>query len=198
MATQRKMTIPTHGAMVERIVNAVTLCNPAELAAGIKWYGAAREYAATLATGTTYTTEQVCGVLAALSPQCPWNQNKEWARQIVAAKVAYAWAIPAVSTTNNRKKAWACLEQNANPAAVLGGPKVTAFYNNLIGDASAVTVDVWAFYVATGIKLTQNQSVPKWAYPLVVEAYKAAARELHITPAEAQAAAWVYIRGTGE
>jgi hypothetical protein len=197
VASGRKMVLPSGATMQARIVDAVTLCNPAELAEGVKWYGEAREYARTLAAGTPFTWEQVCGVLAALSPQVSWAQNKDWARMIVEAKAKWAYEIPAVSTGNNRAKAWRCLDSGVNPTSVIRGPKVTAFYANMIGDHAYVTVDVWAFYVATGIKLRQNQSVPKWAYPLVVQAYKNAAAELGIEPDECQAAAWGSVVGRG-
>jgi hypothetical protein len=192
----RTRTIPSHGEMVSRIVTIAASAAPSEIAAGAVWYANGRAFAETLATGTRYSVDQVCGVIAALSPQCPWSQNKAWAEALVKAHAGYE-DCPAVSTGDNRRKAWRILNGEC-PTAVLGGPKVTAFYANLIGDSSFVTVDLWAYYVATGEKLPSSRGVPKWAYVPIQQAYHEAARLLHLAPAVVQAATWVAARGSAE
>jgi hypothetical protein len=59
-------------------------------------------------------------------------------------------------TLANRAKAWriACGE---DPDAVLSGPKVRAFFANIMGDVDAVTIDVWAARAAEG---RRNDNAP--------------------------------------
>jgi hypothetical protein len=74
-------------------------------------------------------------------------------------------------TLANRAKAWriACGE---DPDAVLSGPKVRAFFANIMGDVDAVTMDVWAARAAEG---RRNENAPvRRRYRLLAESYRRA------------------------
>ncbi len=198
MAGKRKLQLPSHSEMVAAIVRIAKSATPAEHRAGEEWYREAKDYAAALAAGTALTYQQGAAVLSAVSPRTKWHTNKKWARQLVDWHQRGAVGDPPkTNTKNNRAKAVRVLQGGA-PREVLTGPKTRAFYENIIGNTDYVTVDVWAFYAATSIKLRANQAVPEWAYPLVAAAYYEAAGLLGMTPAAVQAVAWIVVRGAAD
>ena len=182
----------TQEQMVRRITRAYRQTTPAQLAAGLGWYAEAWKVAQEILPGNPYLA---AGVIAALSPRCQWSTNVAWATALVSAAME-GRDCPPVHTMAMRAQAWRIA--NGEPALdVLNGPKVRAFYSNITGDTDAVTVDVWAVKVATG--LTGDAGVraigtPK-RYAAVADAYRRAARILGCTPREVQAATWVAARG---
>lgn len=95
----------------------------------------------------------------------------------------------------NRAKAWR-IANGADPALVLGGPKVRAFFANITGDHDAVTVDVWAARAAEG---RDNPNGPTGGrYAAIADAYRLAAASRGVSPRECQAAIWVHVRGAAE
>ncbi len=182
----------TPDAMVRRICKAYRAATPAHLAAGLGWYAEAWRAAEEILPANPYLA---AGVIAALSPRCQWSTNLRWARAVVAAAMA-GQECPAVSTMSNRAAAWK-IAQGAAALDVLNGPKVRAFYSNITGDVTAVTVDVWASRVATGLtgKDAERAIATPKRYALVADAYRRAAVVLGVTPREVQAATWVAARG---
>lgn len=191
--------LPTHNAMVRRILRAYRAATPADRAAGLGWYDAAQREAAAIFPDRP---DVAAGVLAALSPRCQWSTNVAWAHAVVAAARA-GRPCPQVSTKSNRRAAWAIATTGADPLDHLGkvshtgrvtsGHKVRSFYRNITGDHDAVTVDVWAFRAATGREV---ESIGARDYRLISAAYVRAAQILGVTPRECQAAVWVATRGT--
>lgn len=192
-------SLPTHIDMVTNILALYDAASGEEVQQGLTWYDEARDFAKTLAAGTGYSVAQCAGVIAALSPQAPWATNKAWARRMVDfhADTVGQWGaeMPAVSTTTNRVKAYKILAGEGAPLEILRGVKVTAFYRNIMGDADVVTVDLWAWYAATGNKLAQNEAVAKSANAPVQAAYIDAATARGITASAMQAVVWVAARG---
>jgi hypothetical protein len=179
----------TQEQMVRRITRAYRQTTPAQLAAGLGWYAEAWKVAQEILPGNPYLA---AGVIAALSPRCQWSTNVAWATALVQAAME-GRECPPVHTTTMRAQAWAIA--NGTPALdVLNGPKVRSFYNNIIGNTDAVTVDVWATLVATGSKDERAIGTPK-RYAAVADAYRRAAKILGVTPREVQAATWVAARG---
>jgi hypothetical protein len=94
-------------------------------------------------------------------------------------------------TLANRAKAWriACGE---DPDAVLSGPKVRAFFANIMGDVDAVTVDTWAARAAEG---RRNDNAPvRRRYRLLAESYRRAGERRGMHPRDTQAAVWTAYR----
>lgn len=91
----------------------------------------------------------------------------------------------------NRAKAWriACGE---DPDTVLSGPKVRAFWANILGDVETVTVDVWAASAAEGVK--SKQAPVRRRYQLLAESYRRTARRHGMSPRDVQAAVWTVYR----
>ena len=204
------MALPTQTSMVRRITRAFRAASPADLAAGLGWYAEARRVASDIWPDRP---DVAAGVIAALSPRCQWSVNVVFAERVVAAARA-GRPCPDVSTTGNRATAYViatgtapldALGTVAPSGRVVSGHKVRAFYANIMGDTDAVTVDMWAYAVATGRWATHPRTgarVPADAimsareYVAIAAAYRRAAAILGVTPRECQAAVWVAARGT--
>lgn len=186
------MTTSSRTAMVRRICRAYRATSAEHLAAGLGWYAEAARVAAEI---TPDDPQRASGVIAALSPRCQWSTNQAFARVLIACADANL-PVPAVHTTEMRGQAWR-IANGEHALAVLNGPKVRAFFSNITGDTDAVTVDVWAVKVATG--LTGDAAVRAIGTPAryraVADAYRRAAQILKVTPREVQAATWVAARG---
>lgn len=182
----------TDSAIVRRIVRAFRAASAADLAAGLGWYATAWAVAQEL---DPRNPERAAGVIAALSPRCQWSTNIVWARAVLAAADAGA-PCPNVHTTAMRAQAYR-IARGESALAVLNGPKVRAFYANIVGDVDAVTVDVWAVRVATGLtgKDAERMISTPSKYARVAQCYREAARILGVTARETQAATWTAARG---
>jgi hypothetical protein len=162
-----------------------------DLAAGLAWYDRAHAAAESMAAESGLTVRQCAGVIAALSPRCQWASNVTAARRMVLAAAADESQPVANGTLANRAKAWriACGE---DPRAVLGGPKVRAFFANIMGDVEAVTIDVWAARAAEG---RRNENAPvRRRYQLLAHAYRRAGERRGMHPRDVQAAVWTAYR----
>lgn len=179
--------------MIARIVHAFDNASASDMAEGERWYETARLTAAALAAGTNLSVEHAAGVIAALSPRVRWEANVAAAATMISA-AGRTKRMPSVAGYNrNCEKAWA-IANKASPSDILGGPKVTSFYANIIGDEQAVTIDVWAARAAEGVS---NKNAPSGnRYRNLAEAYRMAARARNVSPMVMQATVWVYARRT--
>jgi hypothetical protein len=174
--------------MRRRILSTFDRATAADALEGAAWYSRAMELASALAAGSPLEPIQCAGVIAALSPRCAWGQNVAGAAAMVSAASAGAAEPIVAGTGDNRDKAWR-IATGADPADVLGGPKVRRFFRNITGDSDVVTVDVWAARIAEG---RENPNAPKGRrYDLIERAYIGAAELRGVTPREMQATTWV-------
>lgn len=180
-------------AMAERIAAAYDAAPPNVRDAGRAWYESGRAEARSMARYAPAGVGAVrcAAILAALSPRTQWSVNLRWARAIVRAAAA-GEPCPAVSIKRNRAKAWR-IANGADPARELNGPKTRAFWRNLAGDASAVTVDVWAARAA-GVDAERELS-RVGAYDAVAASYRAVASYRAESPSDLQAIVWLQSRG---
>lgn len=177
----------SHRTMRARILRALENATPADVEAGDAWYRRARETSYDIAVESGLELRAAAGVIAAWSPRNQWIRNVSAARS--TARGDHAGGLEA-----SRAKAEA-IARGADPLEVLSGRKTAAFYRNIIGDESAVTVDVWAARVAG---VSEAALARRGAYDAVQRAYRAAARARGMTPARAQATAWIVIRGRAD
>jgi hypothetical protein len=159
---------------------------------GERWYETARLTAAAIAGAHgRLNVQQVAGIIAALSPRISWSRNVMAAYRMIECATK-GWPMPHVDGYNtNRRKAWD-IANGADPATVLGGPKVTAFYRNLLGCDESVTVDVWAARAAEGRFNAQAPTGRR--YETLARAYREAAAARNVTPRAMQATVWCAIR----
>lgn len=159
---------------------------------GERWYETARLTAQAIAGAHgRLSPKQVAGIIAALSPRVSWSRNVAAAYRMVEC-VVRGWPQPIVDGWRpNRRKAWD-IANGSDPDTVLGGPKVSAFYRNLLGCDQSVTIDCWAARAAEGL---WNPRPPTGRrYETLARAYRDAARVRNITPRAMQATVWCAIR----
>ena len=194
MASRITIDSQTVETYADRITAAYDAADADAVAAGLAWYGRAESTIAGLAQTYGISRDAAAGVVAVLSPRSRWQTNLEWAESVLRAAQSGA-ECPAVSMGANRSKAWS-IANGADPESVVSGPKVTAFWANLRGDDTYVTVDVWAARAAgvdkDGAKLNRSEMAELQA------AYRQAAERRGIPVAHLQAVVWVHVRGAAE
>jgi len=175
------------------ILAAYDAATAADQAQGLAWYGLAQEFAQTLSLDSSLSVEQCAGVIAAMSPMMSWRSNLDVARRLIT-HYQHTGLLPdaGYGLRRNVAKAWAILD-GAPPLEVLSGPKVRAFYRNIMGDPSAVTVDRWAVRIALADP-THPGTVTAKGYGVIAEAYRDAADLLEVSARDLQAATWTYYR----
>lgn len=156
------------------------------------WYGNAYQVARTLAAGTQYTTRQCAAVIAVLSPRVSWANNVIAARSVVEAHAAgvNVESVTCAAFGRNVREAYRILDGQQ----FVGGPKTGQFYRAIMGDAQAVTLDIWAWRGATGQDMPASVTVA--ARAAVDTAYRQAARRLNVSPRDMQSIVWCAVRGT--
>jgi hypothetical protein len=179
-----------------RIFRMWEACSARELADGLAWYDRAGRAAADL---TPDCPARAAGVIAALSPQNMWSANLDAAGRVIRAADSLLTRCPSVHTTAMCEQAWRIARGGEDPLDVLNGPKVRAFYRNITGDLTAVTVDRWAARVALGTP--RGEPAPllhRQRYDRIARAYRMAAEHANVPPCHVQAAVWVHIRGKAD
>lgn len=190
--------------------------SPTARAYGAEWYEAANAFAQQLADRYELPVASVAGAIAVLRPRTRWDENK------ADAELLCGWYVPlrddpdapdvplwfirrdlyAVSMAQV-EKAVGCLG-SPDPLAdnVLRGPKERAFCANILGDTSAVTVDMWVYAIATravsrkrGTTGAQHGPSPR-EYAGIAHALTRVAAQVGTTPRDLQAAVWVAVRGS--
>lgn len=165
---------------------------------GLRWYPLARAWLETLAARYAQhgaTLESVAGACAALSPQVSWLDQTRFLPGFLESVLVErdAETLPHPGFLRNRRRA-ARILLGEDPASVLGGPKVTAFYACILGDAERVCVDRHAATVALG------ERTPSLSARLVAEiqrAYALAARSLGIGARDLQSLLWCHYKASG-
>lgn len=169
---------------------------------GMLWYHQAEREAAKIADQHRLPMHVVAGVIAALSPNLKWSRNVSDAETVVSAFMSglvYPVSpedVVVCAYPQNVRKAWAILEQMPDIAGVkriLNGPKITAFFSNIIGE-DACTVDGHARNIYYGKRIAlkdKRLSIGKKEYQKIERAYRKAARKIGIRASELQAITWV-------
>lgn len=160
---------------------------------GESWYREAREFAESLDSNVS----RAVGIMAALSPNQSWPVNRSMTAQFYAGRRN-------VHTANNVSKAERILA-GGDPLDILGGPKVRAFYLNIMGINSeeTVTIDRHAIMVCEGRVMRDAELKSHFGIRRnrqYVSEYIRAAEILSkefgktITPFQVQATVWVWWR----
>lgn len=170
----------THEPTVKRLVRLYRRTTPADHLAGLKWYAQERAWIEAqideLAPHVPY--RHGCTIYAALSPQTPWERNRELVRAVLRGD-----SYPGGVFQRSWERATAALTQGP---LVLGGPKVLSFDCNLAGCECCVTLDV------------HMHRMSRWPltapYEPLAESFRAAARRVGMAPAPFQATLWLTFR----
>ena len=192
---------------VKNIIEVYKKATDTEIDFGMIWYELAKSYCNNMTITYQAPLWKIAGVVAALSPGVDWDRNKMDARDLIYRYLRkgtkpnpYRYGTyPA----NVRKavKIWDAESEEHVAKILLGksGWKTHAFFRNIIGDLSVVTVDRHAYKVANNIY--EGGAVPMHSkrYRDTAQAYVDAAAAINetlshselIKQAELQAIVWV-------
>lgn len=150
---------------------------------GLAWYRKARRDCLDVANDYNMRLRHVVGVVAATSPNLKWEKNVHTATQVIDgfnAGIPHDEIDGCMAYKANRLKGYQVLassNRSAVIAKVLNGPKVSAFYDNIMGGDS-VTIDGHARNIAYNerVNLKDNKiNMGKREYTMLEKAYRQAA-----------------------
>tara|TARA_Y100001973_G_scaffold106077_1_gene181918 strand:- start:1042 stop:1689 length:648 start_codon:yes stop_codon:yes gene_type:complete len=154
---------------------------------GRYWYRNSHRAIKSLAAATGLSKKQVAQVCAVTSPQVPVARNWKYTVDITTAMGrgaslldlahSYPGLIPSV------RSGLVHLARGGGPR----GPKTEPFSRALVGDTTALTLDVWMAYA---LNVPQPLFSRKWARALIVPHCLKAADMLGMKPAHWQASVW--------
>ena len=165
------------------------------------WYLDAYEFAQNLSEKYSYlgiTHVQVANLIAAISPQVQWENNKKNAEIALQAydAVMNGWLerkdLPSIHK-------FSAISNNGY-AVLFGerftlGQKTASFAANILGDSQVVTVDSLAMSILLGFyEKAGTYKIYNGAYAYAQGLYIHAAKRLGITPAYCQAVVWTVCR----
>lgn len=156
------------------------------------WYSQANQFARGLSDKYAVSVEVAAKVIAVLSPLTRWEINQ------VNADLALSSFF---STGQVTRQAHIFTANVAKVQALLMGqeiqmgPKVGAFYANIMGQDNLVTVDSIAASIAVGwAKYPGSYKLNSAALQKIADAYTHAALQVSCKPSELQAVTWVIAR----
>ena len=184
------------GPLTRRILKTFHAATPMQVVDGMNWYRNAWNVAQDIAAGTTHPAENIAAVIAVLSPGITWDQNKTAARNLVEHHAAGRRTKVGLYPQNS-EKAYDILTTNTPNVT---GPKVSAFFANILGDTEQVTIDRHAYRIAMGKDLPKKNDgkIPVRVHRTIAQAYKNAARIVGVEPSEMQAITWTVYRGRAD
>lgn len=169
--------------------------NSAERLKGERWYADALAFCSAVAQSAGLSVSTVAGVTAALSPNNRWPRNQADAERLChafsAGTIADAAAVKVSTFNGNKQKALQILSGD-QPLDVLGGLKVRAFYQCILGD-NAVCIDghAYAIWLGSYIPTTKTPKISPKLYASISAAYAQAAQTINSVMGTAYSAAQV-------
>jgi hypothetical protein len=154
-----------------------------------EWYRDALTFCEDIAYDLRIPIQAVVGFVAAMSPRNSWSsQLKNTRSQIEDAILGVP--IRFAGTNANKRKAQAIIDGKGQPMAILGGPKVRAFYQAILsaGKSGPAVIDVHA-WACVSSDFSGKLGLP--AYRAACEAFQLAADRMGLSVHEVQALAWV-------
>lgn len=161
------------------------------------WYKKASNFANYLSQKYYVSYDKVCGVIAALSPACNWEQNKKDAETLLTVFVTDANTTDFSFSTygQNVVKALNILRSDKNPESFFSlktGAKTLNFYQNILNPSNPefVTIDRHAVAIYEGRKNSGSVQLTPKRYGKIAADYIETARQLNLLPNELQAILW--------
>jgi hypothetical protein len=200
--------MPAKRANTRNISAMLQLATAADIHEGKEWYDRAYKYALRLIHTYPVTMGQAVGVIAALSPNNKWERNCLDADRLIDTFIQGGDLTSCKVCTygKNKQKAIDILSIESPDSEaienILSGQKITAFYQSIMGQTSAVCVDGHAYSVFMGqrIPTSRTPSISPALYDAIVRSYKLVSErstELcgeYLTPVQVQAVTWVTFR----
>jgi hypothetical protein len=191
-----KLSLETLNTYEANILKVYLSANTSDKVQGMEWYKTAGKIADNLAVKYQQNKSSVCGVIAALSPGCPWENNLEYTERALQWYNNQDLPRPNISIYGkaNEDKAYRILS-GEHSTMVLGGDKVTSFYLCLVDqDNECVVIDRHAVSIAVGQPLGKEYAKyvsTRKKYGAFEQCYVNVAKMLDIKPHQLQAITWV-------
>lgn len=190
------------------IIGTFFLASPSELQEGLSWYSQASLVCERISNDTGVPYHQVAGIVAALSPQNPWERNLQDANSLclayVSGGVEDAQAVKVGTFGNNKRKAISILQaiNEQSIQDILNGLKVQNFYASILGSRSAVCVDGHAYSIWLGERVSTSDTpkITPRLYQRILQDYSDSTDKLNsilgtdYLPFQVQAVTWVVHR----
>lgn len=190
-----KSSLPTSEELLRNVKRWSAKLQEHHWQAGQAWYKHAHQLCVALREETGTPLANVCGVLAALSPQVSWDVNIRSCEFVVrTGKIDSGYT----GYKMNVGKARRCL--TTEPLEVLGGLKVLAFYHNILDPLKSddVTVDTHIGRVLFDKMSLESNEVSylfsKRGNLEAQEAVQKEAKKRRVKPHVLQASLWVCVR----
>ena len=155
---------------------------------GYNWYTEANEMAQQWARDYGLSTLQVSGIIASLSANTSWEENKKLALEFIQQGTCG-------HTRAMLDKATGCMfaETEQEALTILNGLKISNFFLNILHPKvhTGVTIDRHAVAVALGKVPEGRIEMTKKQYLFFTRAYEQAADVLGLLPHQLQAVTWV-------
>jgi hypothetical protein len=183
----------THRRMVANLRRLYRNATPDELTAGRSWYPRAVAGCVAWSQEFGIAPHVVANVIAAISPQCEWNENLRTALDVLKGNPTTGRAL-----RRNVGIARRVLQDAADSldAYFKSGPKVKNFAANLAGDRSRVTIDTHAAQAAYNDPLFKRALDRAGRYSALTAAYRAAAVADGVDACDYQAVVWLVWKRT--
>lgn len=183
------LTGAQHRSMSRMIMRLYRQATPEQLKSGQRWYGDVLDHCEALAEGNEFRVDQIACALAHLSPRITWAKNLE----VLTAVTRNRDSKPAWAMTRSWERAVLALESEA-PMTTFGpnALKTRTFAKAILGDGSAVVVDVWA---ARAAGAPERVVTTIGGYNAVADAYRRASKRAGVSARDLQAITWCVIRG---
>ncbi len=186
--------LPSHEQMVENIMAAYYSANARDRENGRNWYPNTLKYCQLVADDFGYPVANVVAAYAIISPSLDKEKNDEQIRIAVECHSLKLdpidWPKIGVYGMPNRIKANKALSGDIE---AVSGPKVTAFFENIMGLPNNPTVDRWAIRIVMGNPfLPEKDAIPSGAkaHRAMADAYISAAKRIRALPCVVQSVSW--------
>lgn len=158
---------------------------------GLNWYATARQIALEIGDGDL---KLGAGLLAAISPQMPWERNVKLAAQTMLRDFR--------GLTDDKIAKCRAILDGVDPWLVLRGFKVRSFYANILGFENYVTVDTWMSQHYVPGKpypdtAARTNKAGRKLYNKIASRIRREAKQAGVTPAQWQAIVWCHLRQKG-
>jgi len=170
-----------------RILAAYRALSPAQRHEGGLWFWRAHCLAREIADETSVPVDHVCGVIARLSPATEWGHNVDVARSVCAAIEPDHYRGYGPNLT--RAKLIVAEGWSVPPS----GPKISAFYDNLLRphESQEVTIDR---HILRWGQLPVDKPPHNAYYERLARPWRRAAKIADVLPHQLQASIWESVR----
>lgn len=154
---------------------------------GRAWYARMRQACEGIAKDTGVPLARVAATAAITSPDAQLSTNLAWTRKACETRGdAAVGRYPNAMAARYRP----ILAGAVPPADGVGGPKVTAFYRAIMGDADAIVLDRWAL---RAVGHPRDTATPR-QYERLAAVYADIAAQVGEHPRDFQAIVWIVLR----